>query len=137
MSHKFQVEKLLSDADFEKFCDLLIDRRTVIDEAVEWLNAHGYKICRTAVANYRRHLNEKSLFRLRPTIGIGDDATARRRLAGWANRLSGQSLTSLVFYAAYLINVEAVAGRNWPGRIAGLAKVQPLRHRRNGVSKRR
>ena len=135
MSQPYKLDQILSDEDYPAFRELLLNRRTTIRGARRWLLEHGYRICWGAVSSYRDHLLQQSLFRLRPIIGIGGDDDARRRLGIWAKTLSGESLTSLVLFAAYLVNMSNAAAEGSQDEIPGLMPIRRKGERTGGGSK--
>jgi len=135
MSQRFAIDRLLTNEHFAEFRELLLDRRIGTPEAMSWLTQRGYRICRNSVLNWRKRNQEQSLFRLRPIIGVGNDADTRQCLAIWAQRLSGDRLTQMATYAAYLINIELDARRTTPESIPGLASIDAPGDRKKGQSK--
>jgi len=126
MSLPFAIERRLSLAHLKLFQASCDDPRMTVSNLHKWLGNQGYKISRSAVGNYRRHRRDTTLFRLRPMVGVGCDADARRALHAWTKELSGDDLTRLVLFTAFLMNLRAAAGGPvspaLPGRIGRSAR---------------
>ncbi len=85
MPRHHKVEELLTRDEldaFEKFCN---EPARTIDEAHEWLQAHGYTIGRTAVGNWLREFRERAMHdRVRQSIESSERFVAVAKEAGVA-----------------------------------------------------
>jgi hypothetical protein len=125
MPHLWKIDQLLADRDRPEFLRLISSPGTSIRIARLWLAERGHSVCHSAVGGYTKRWRERSLFSLRLAAGITDDADARTRLAELAGGLTGNDLTSLVLFAAYLHNIKAATAGVPAGGVAGLVPMTP------------
>ena len=101
-ARSYKVVMLLKDRELATFRALAIDPRLSIDDLHGWMVERGHSIGRSAVANFRANLRDRSQFPARAALGCKDDAALRRKIRACAEELSGGELASLAVLAVFL-----------------------------------
>jgi hypothetical protein len=107
VSLPWAVEQRLSGEHLAAFRELILSGPVTIDAATAWLKERGYRVSHGALGGWMKHAHAQSLFPIRRLAGLGNDAETRRQLALWAERLSGDELSSLALFAVYLLSIQA------------------------------
>jgi hypothetical protein len=84
--------------DREAFRELLLDPGVTLGQAVIWLKEHGYRISRSAVGNYRKHLQREPDTAMRKMVRGATAAELRTQLC---QKIEGMNRSELVALAAF------------------------------------